>query len=502
MRSKYAVVVGFAVVASVSAGLGIFLGSSVDWTSGSSGGTDKEILYWVAPMDPNFRRDEPGKSPMGMDLIPVYAGEETQPNGTGVTLSPSVINTIGVRTAIASVEPISQKIESVGFVGYDEHRSSQVHLRTEGWIQKLNIRAVGDPVEKGDLLFTVYAPEVTVASADLIRAVRGGDRAAEQNIRIQLQNYGIDTAQIDQMARASKPADVFKVFAPQSGVVTTLEAADGMYLQPDSIALTLADLSSVWLMVDVFEQDIARLSPNSEVLASFEHLPGKVLDGRIDYIYPELDSVTRTLPVRLHFDNSKGFLRPNMFGRVTIIPSETRNAITIPTSALIRTGMSERVILQTEEGTFQPRIVTPGLTGSFGEGSRTEILQGLQAGDEVVTSAQFLIDSESSLSAGMERMSPAQGAPIWSEGTVTRVDPEANAITIRHAVIKELDWPEMETTFAVRGNLDEFDVSASKQVEFAITRDSDKRFSLVEMHESGEKLSKSAPAEPVGADDK
>lgn len=301
-------------------------------------------------------------------------------------------------------------------MGYDEHRSSHVHLRTEGWIQKLNVRAIGDPVKKGDLLFTVYAPEVIVANADLIRAVRRNDKAAEQSIRVQLQNYGIDSAQIDEMAQASKPVDVFKVFAPQSGVVTTLDAADGMYLQPDSMALRLADMSSVWLMVDVFEQDIARLSPNSQVLASFEHLPGMVLEGRIDYIYPELDVVTRTLPVRLYFDNSEGLLRPNMFGRVTIIPAETRSAVTIPTSALIRTGMSERVILKTGDGTFVPRIVTPGLTGSFGEGSRTEILQGLQAGEEVVTSAQFLIDSESSLSAGMERMSPSQGVPIWSKG--------------------------------------------------------------------------------------
>ncbi|GHB46056.1 hemolysin D [Pseudovibrio japonicus] len=471
----------------------------MDWTSRGPDSNEQEILYWVAPMDPNFRRDEPGKSPMGMDLIPVYAEEDAKPKASTVALSPSVINNIGVRTAVASVEPISQKIESVGFVGYDEHRSSHVHLRTEGWIQKLNIRAIGDPVKKGDLLFTVYAPEVIVANADLIRAVRRNDKAAEQSIRIQLQNYGIDSAQIDEMAQASKPGDVFKVFAPQSGVVTTLEAADGMYLQPDSMALRLADMSSVWLMVDVFEQDIARLSPNSQVLASFEHLPGMVLEGRIDYIYPELDVVTRTLPVRLYFDNSEGLLRPNMFGRVTIIPAETRSAVTIPTSALIRTGMSERVILKAGDGTFVPRIVTPGLTGSFGEGSRTEILQGLQAGEEVVTSAQFLIDSESSLSAGMGRMSPSQGVPIWSNGTVTKVDPETNSITIRHTAIDELHWPEMETTFAVRGNLTAYELRPDEHFEFAIMRGSDKRFSLVDLRQMGSKHHKSGHLAPAGA---
>jgi Cu(I)/Ag(I) efflux system membrane fusion protein len=437
-----------------------------------------------------------------MDLVPVYAGQDATQSGNAVVLSPGVINSIGVRTATASVEPISEKIESVGFVGYDEHRSSQVHLRTEGWIKELNIRAVGDPVEKGDLLFTIYAPEVTVASADLIRAVRRNDKQAEQNIRIQLQNFGIDSAQIDDMARASNPAKVFKVYAPQSGVVTTLEAADGMYLQPDSIALTLSDMSSVWLMVDVFEQDIARLSKNSDVLASFEHLPGQVLEGRIDYIYPELDAVTRTLPVRLHFDNSKGVLRPNMFGRVTIIPSETRSAVTVPASALIRTGSSDRIILQTEDGTFQPRMVTPGLTGRFGGGSRTEILQGLEAGEEVVTSAQFLIDSESSLSAGLARMSSAQDGPIWGDGTVTKFDAKTNSITIRHDAIEELQWPAMETTFAVRAGLKNYAFHFEKPVEFAIIKGSDKRFSLVDLRDAKDQNSTSTPADTVGADEK
>ncbi|MGH0002298.1 efflux RND transporter periplasmic adaptor subunit [Pseudovibrio ascidiaceicola] len=502
MRRGYAVVAGLAIVASVSAGLGIFVGSSMDWTSAGSGSAESEILYWVAPMDPSFRRDAPGKSPMGMDLVPVYAGQDATQTGNAVVLSPGVINSIGVRTATASVEPISEKIESVGFVGYDEHGSSQVHLRTEGWIKELNIRAVGDPVEKGDLLFTVYAPEVTVASADLIRAVRRNDKQAEQNIRIQLQNFGIDSAQIDDMARASNPAKVFKVYAPQSGVVTTLEAADGMYLQPDSIALTLSDMSSVWLMVDVFEQDIARLTKNSDVLASFEHLPGQVLEGRIDYIYPELDAVTRTLPVRLHFDNSKGVLRPNMFGRVTIIPSETRSAVTVPASALIRTGSSDRVILQTEDGTFQPRMVTPGLTGRFGGGSRTEILQGLEAGEEVVTSAQFLIDSESSLSAGLARMSSAQDGPIWGDGAVTKFEAKTNSITIRHDAIEELQWPAMETTFAVRTNLKNYAFQYEKPIEFAIAKGSDKRFSLVDLRDAKDQNSTSIPADAVGADEK
>lgn len=182
-------------------------------------------------------------------------------------------------------------------------------------------------------------------------------------------------------------------------------------------------------------------------VARFEHLYGRSFEGVIDYIYPELDAETRTLPVRLRFDNSEGLLRPNMFGNVSLIPNQTRMALTVPTEAIIRTGAAERVILKTGEGTFKPRLITTGLRDNFGGGGRTEVVQGLAPGEEVVASAQFLIDSESALSAGLMRMAPTDEAPARGVGELIAVDIENRSATIRHAELDALDWPAMTSQF-------------------------------------------------------
>ncbi|MEM7530183.1 MAG: efflux RND transporter periplasmic adaptor subunit, partial [Pseudomonadota bacterium] len=344
---------------------------------GAEGESGPKILYWVAPMDPNFRKDGPGKSPMGMDLVPVYEGEEPSGDPAEVLLSAAEVNAIGVRTAVARIEPVARRVETVGFVRYDEHRTSHIHMRVEGWIERLKVRAVGDPVNRGDLLFELYAPEITIASSELMRATRDRNARDIEIARRKLRNFGVSPRQIDEMAAADEPAQDIRVYAPQDGVVIALEGADGMFLRPETRAMSLTDLSSVWLLVDVFERDIGRVSPDMAAEARFEHLPGRVFEGAIDYIYPELDPQTRTLPIRLRFDNAEGLLRPNMFGSVTLVPRETREALTVPSEAVIRTGRAERVILQTGEGTFRPRLVTTGLSDSFGEGGRTEIVQGL-----------------------------------------------------------------------------------------------------------------------------
>jgi Cu(I)/Ag(I) efflux system membrane fusion protein len=432
-----------------------------------------EILYWVAPMDPNYRRDGPGKSPMGMDLVPVYEGEEPSGDPAEVQLSGAEINAIGVRTALARVEPLSQRIETVGFVGWDEHLTSHVHLRVEGWIDELRVRAVGDRVERGDLLFTVYAPEIVVASSELQRGTRRGTRIEIEAARRKLQNFGVTPGQIERIARADDPVQRLQVFAPRSGIVTDLEAADGMYLTPETQAMTVADLSAVWLLVDVFERDIGRLSPNMTALARFEHLPGRVFEGTVDYVYPELDPKTRTLPVRLRFDNAEGLLRPNMFGRVTLLGGTLREAVTVPAEAVIRTGRADRVILQTGEGTFAPRLVTLGLRDGFGAEGRVEIVQGLAPGETVVASAQFLLDSESALNAGLMRMAPTEDAPAFGTGRLVALDPERRQATVRHGPLDSLDWPAMETVFALGAEVPLDRLAPGEEVEFAAVRGPD-----------------------------
>ena len=439
------------------------------------------ILYWVAPMDPNYRRDGPGKSPMGMDLVPVYEGQEQAGDPSEVQLTAAEINAIGVRTAVARIEPIAERIETVGFVKYDEHATSHIHTRAEGWIERLKIRAVGDRARKGDLLFELYAPEIAIGSAELMRATRRQDQVEINSARRKLRNYGVSPRQINEMAVAKEPAQNIRVYAPQDGVVSTLAAAEGMFLKPETRAMSLTDLSSVWLFVDVFERDIGRLSQDMRALARFEHLHGQVFEGEIDYIYPELDPVTRTLPVRLRFDNAEGLLRPNMFGTVSLIPGEAREALTVPSEAVIKTGRAERVILKSGKGSFRPRLVTTGLRDSFGENGRTEIVQGLLPGEEVVASAQFLIDSESALSAGLMRMAPTDAEPAHGKGQLIAFDDQRRNALIRHGPIDALDWPAMETRFAVQAAVTVDGLAEGDEVEFSVVRGVDGLLAIVDL---------------------
>jgi Cu(I)/Ag(I) efflux system membrane fusion protein len=201
----------------------------------------------------------------------------------------------------------------------------------------------------------------------------------------------------------------------------------------------------------------------------------------VDYVYPELDAETRTLPVRLRFDNSEELLRPNMFGTVSLIPNETRMALTVPTEAIIRTGAAERVILKTGEGTFKPRLITTGLRDNFGTGGRTEVVQGLAPGEEVVASAQFLIDSESALSAGLMRMAPTDEAPARGTGELIALDIENRIATIKHAALDALDWPAMTSDFPLRADIPLSRLELGQQVAFRAARGADGLLSLTEL---------------------
>ena len=416
----------------------------------ASGGPNSEgenILYWVAPMDPNFRMDGPGKSPMGMDLVPVYEGAEPSGDPAEVKLSPQEVNAIGVRTAVARVEPIAPFIDTVGFVTYDEDATSHVHARISGWVEDIRVKAVGDPVKAGQPLFEVYGPRQERETVD----------------------------------RVGQAAEFLQITAPQSGVITALSATEGMYLEPGVRALSITDLSSVWVLADVFERDIGRLIEGMKAEARFDSLPNDVFVGEVDYIYPELDQKTRTLSVRLRFKNEDGRLKPNMYGRIKLIADNNREAVTVPSEAVIRTGRAERVILKTGEGVFKPRLITTGLRDGFGSGGRTEIVQGLNAGEEVVASAQFLIDSESALSAGTTRMAPTDAEQVSGKGKLVSVDNNRKTVTIAHASIVALDWPEMRTEFALRNGVKLERVSIGEDVRFSLSRGSDGLLSLTKI---------------------
>jgi Cu(I)/Ag(I) efflux system membrane fusion protein len=369
-------------------------------------GGDREILYWVAPMDPNYRRDEPGRSPMGMDLVPVYANSGDAA-GDSVTIAPEVVQNLGVRTATAERSRLWRGIDTVGYVDYDESKVSHIHLRTEGWIERLYVMSEGERVTRGARLFDLYSPELVNAQEEYVQALKLGNTGLAQASRDRLTALGVSAGHINQLKKDRQTHQTITIYAPQDGVVSTLPVREGMFIKPAARVMSLADLSTVWLLAEVFERQSEWVKDGHPAEVRLPYLPGRKWDGRVEYIYPSLDPKTRTLKVRLHFNNPEEALKPNMYANVKIFGGPKDDALVIPVEALIRTGREERVILALGDGRFASRTVTAGIES----GDWVEVLSGLDAGDEVVVSGQFLIDSEANLKASLQRMSsPAASA--------------------------------------------------------------------------------------------
>jgi Cu(I)/Ag(I) efflux system membrane fusion protein len=368
-------------------------------TAATAADGDREILYWVAPMDANYRRDKPGKSPMGMDLVPVYA-DKSGGDGSSVSIAPEVVQNLGVRTAVAKRSRLWRGIDTVGYVDYDESKVSHIHLRTEGWIENLVVQSEGERVKKGERLFDLYSPELVNAQEEFVQALKVGNQGMIGASRSRLDALGIPASQIRRLEKDRKPSQRIPVYAPQDGVVSTLPVREGMFIKPATRVMSLADLSSVWLLAEIFERQADWIEVGQSAEVRLPYQPGPVREGRVEYIYPSLDPKTRTLKARLRFDNPDETLKPNMYANVKIYGGPGDYAIVIPVEALIRTGREERVVLSLGEGRFESRTVSAGIES----GDWVEILTGIEPGDMVVTSGQFLIDSESSLKASMQRM--------------------------------------------------------------------------------------------------
>jgi Cu(I)/Ag(I) efflux system membrane fusion protein len=364
---------------------------------------DKEILYWVAPMDPNFRRDEPGKSPMGMDLVPVYADGAGATPGV-VSIDPTVLSNLGVRTAIAERGTLPRLIETVGYIGYDEDTLQHIHTRVDGWIEKLATTATGDPVRKGQLLFELYSPTLVNAQQEYLAALASSNAGLKSASRDRLAALGLTKSDIARLDRERKVSQRVRVFAESDGVVADLGVREGMFVTPATEVMSVAQLDKVWVVAEVFERQSAWVEPGQQAAVELDYLPGTTLRGTVDYVNPELDPRTRTLKVRLRFDNEGAKLLPNMFARVVIQGVPVRNIVHVPREAVIRGGSSSRVVVDMGDGRFESRKVLIGIES----GDRVAIRRGLKEGERVVISAQFLIDSESNIESALERMGAAQ----------------------------------------------------------------------------------------------
>jgi len=366
------------------------------------GGEERPVAYWVAPMDPNFRSDGPGKSPMGMDLIPIYLdqGGMRESDVPSISIDPAVVSNIGVRTAQAARRTLHQKISAVGAIVPNENNLGHVHIRAPGWIEELAIKTVGEEVSTGDLLFRFYSPDLVSAQAEYLQTRRRGNRGLIRAARERLISLGVAPDQISTIEGTGSVQRLVDVRAHHSGTVLELGAREGKYVVPADMIMNLADLSSVWVFVDLFEDEAALVEKGQAATTRLDFTSSQVWQGVIDHVYPTVNAVSRTVRARVVLDNPDGILKPNMYVNVMIEAELEANSLAIPRSALIRSSMGDRVILALGDGRFRPAHVVAGIES----GDQVQILEGLVVGERVVTSGQFLIDSEASLDASLLRL--------------------------------------------------------------------------------------------------
>ena len=448
-------------------------GSDESGRPGTSASKERVALYWVAPMDANFRRDKPGKSPMGMDLVPVYASESGPDDDTTVRINPGVEQNLGVRTQAAEIRSLFRRVDATGFVGYDESLVSQINMRTEGWVERLLVETEGEQVSKGQLLFEFYSPQLVNAQKEYIQARRRNERQLLAAAEAKLLALGMVKPDIERLSKSGKVSNTIQVLAPREGIVSNLNAREGMFVKPATEVMSLVDLSSVWLQAEVFESQADWVARGQSVEARLNYMPGEVFSGRVDYVYPVLNPVTRTLQVRLRFNNSDGRLKPNMYARVTIYGKTRPSVLSIPREALIRGPETDRVVVALGEGRYQVREIMRGIES----GNWVEIITGLKKGDEVVTSAQFLIDSEASLKGSVLRlgvmdMDQDNSGPVaaFGSGIVDAVDVEARHLRVSHGPIDDLGWTAMTMEFDVLPGVELEKVKAGKNIHFSIVQ--------------------------------
>jgi len=396
-----------------------------------SGGA--EPTYWKAPMDPTYVRDAPGKSPMGMDLVPVCAAGGDELPGGAVKINPGMIQNMGVRMARVERRDLSRVVRAVGRVDYDERLVEHVHIKVQGWIEKLHVEYEGEMVERGQPLLELYSPELVSTQEELLIAARyrdatgdspfsdvkrGGDDLFEATRR-RLALWDIPERDIDRLLDRGIVRKTLTLYAPTSGVVTHLGVRKGMEVGANDDLYTIADLSRVWVYADVYEYELAWIAEGQRGVVELSYLPGVALEGVVTYIYPYLDPKTRTARIRLELDNPDGVLKPNMFANVSIEAETRKNVLAVPEEAVIRSGRRNLIVVALGDGRFQPRDVTLGL--DTGDGW-LEVRDGLRESEQVVTSGQFLIDSESKLQEAVQKLLVGDGDSTDSAGTTDPAD--------------------------------------------------------------------------------
>jgi len=385
----------------------------------------KKPLFYRNPMNPDVTSPVPAKDSMGMDYVPVYAEEEVAAEKPGtVKIDPTTTQDIGVRTAKASRQTLSQGIRAVGRVAYDEERIVRLHPKTEGWIEKMSVDKTGQWVKKNTDLLSIYSPQLVASQQEYVLALKNLEvlkqspiaeirRGAEELVnssRERLKLLDVPEHQLHDLMHTHEIKKSLHIHTPAAGIVIEIGAREGQYVTPETQLYMIADLSKVWVYADIYEYELPWVKVGDPVEMRLAGVPGKVFKGHLAFIYPYAEAKTRTIKVRLVFDNAELLLKPDMFAEVTIQAGRRQEALVIPAEAVVRSSAGDRVFVVKGDGRFEPRTVRLGLASN----GHVEIREGLAEGEAVVTSAQFLIDSESNLREATGKMmapEPSQQAP-------------------------------------------------------------------------------------------
>jgi len=380
----------------------------------------REILYWQAPMDPSEIYDEPGKSKMGMDLIPVYADEEESlsvSEGNLVTIDPATVQNMGIRTGQVHRMDFSRLIRTIGEVQYDEENLFQVNAKISGWIEKLHVNYVGEEVRAGQPLMDIYSPELVTTQEEYLLALKNAKKMKESSIqsvrddavrllesaRKRLEYWDIPSSEIERLSETGEVSKTIKLKAPSTGVVIEKHAIEGAYINAGMDLFKIADLRTVWVHASFYENEVPWINEGQPVRMELSYLPGKDYTGRVSYIYPYLREKARDVHVRLIFSNPDLDLKPGMYANVNLEGRVIEDALVVPSESVIRSGERTLVFVARGEGTFEPREIRLGEEGGPGNGY-LRVLSGLSEDEEVVTSAQFMLDSESRLQEAIQKM--------------------------------------------------------------------------------------------------
>lgn len=472
------------VAAALAAGGGYWLGNR-----GAAGGhgdapvaaagakKERKLLYYRNPMGLPDTSPVPKKDSMGMDYIPVYEDEaDTDPaSANQIRISTEKIQKLGVRTEAASLKALDKVVRAAGRIEVDERRVYAITPKFEGYVERLHVSATGQAVGKGQVLFEVYSPELVSAQREYVIAAQGvqslkdagsdaqsGMKQLAASSLMRLKNWDISDEQIRALEKDGEAKRSLTFRSPVSGIVTEKKALQGMRFMPGEMLYQITDLSSLWVLADVFEQDIALVKSGAKAKVMINAYPGKAFSGNISYVYPTLKAETRTVQVRIELPNPGRLLKPGMFAQVELAVAASSKVVTVPLSAVIDSGTRRIVLVQAREGRFEPREVKLGARSD----NYVEVLEGVKDGEQVVVAANFLIDAESNLKAAIAGFGPtgtggakpaqqdasaaksgAAGAGHQAEGTVDAIDAKTGMVSISHGPVASLKWPAMAMQF-------------------------------------------------------